>query len=64
MDAREPYRAYRLKDGELIAGPATVIDANDDSTAIEQAKQMVDGHDIEVWRGPHLLATLKHKDAK
>jgi hypothetical protein len=33
----------------------------DDEAAKTQAKQLVDGHDIELWQRDRKLATFKHK---
>jgi hypothetical protein len=40
---------------------AHVIDAPDDDAATEQAKQYVDGHDVEVWELSRQIAHLRHK---
>jgi hypothetical protein len=55
------YRAYQLSTDDRIAGPAAIIEADNDAAAIEHAEQLVDGHDIELWQGPRLIANLKSK---
>jgi len=55
------YRAYLIKD-KRIAGPPTLIDADADPVAIEQAKQLVDGHDVELWEGPRFVIGLRSSD--
>jgi hypothetical protein len=57
------YRAYPLKDNH-VAGPPNIIVADSDHDAIEQAKQLVDGHDVELWDGPRFVMGLKSTDAK
>ena len=37
-------------------------DHADDSTALLAAKQLLDGHDIEIWDGGRLVARLDHVD--
>ena len=41
------YRAYLLSN-ERIEGPPYVIEASDDGAAVEQARQLVEGHDVEL----------------
>jgi hypothetical protein len=36
------------------------LDGPDDDTAKEQAKQLVDGHDVELWQLGRKVATFKH----
>lgn len=55
------YRAYLIKDKHISDAP-TMIEANDDAIAIEQAKQLVDGHDVELWQGPRFVIGLRSKD--
>jgi hypothetical protein len=52
------YRIYLFKDGRLTA-PAKVIACQSDKAAIEHAKKLVDGHDIEVWQGARPVTRLK-----
>jgi hypothetical protein len=53
------YRAYFLSN-DHIEKPPRVIEAADDGAAVEQARQLVDGHDVELWRGDKCLVVLKH----
>jgi hypothetical protein len=57
------YRVYRVKDNH-ISGPPSIIVADDDQHAIEQAKQLVDGYDIELWDGPRFVMGLKTTDPR
>jgi len=53
------YRIYTLTDSDKIAAlPQNVICENDEE-AVRQAKQFLDGHDIEVWQGARLVTRLK-----
>ena len=52
------YRFYIIgRDGD-VAGPAPVVDCQDDQEAVEKAKQYLDGRAIEVWDGARLVAHL------
>jgi len=55
------YRAYLIKDKHIAAAP-TMIEADADDAAIEQARQLVDGHDVELWQGPRFVIGLRSKD--
>ena len=37
------------------------IDCADDDAAIEQARQLVDGHDVELWHRDRLVVHLKRR---
>ena len=54
------YRAFAVGgDGHFIGFELLVC--ADDSEAIESAKRLVDGHDIELWSGDRLVIRLNHK---
>ena len=59
--AMPDYRAYRIKHNH-IDGPPGIIVADDDHDAIERAKLLMGGHDIELWDGPRFVAGLKSTD--
>jgi hypothetical protein len=51
------YRAYIVGvDGHFIDFEPLICD--DDDGAIEKAKRLVDGHDVELWRGERLVILL------
>ena len=52
------YRIFHLTFGH-IRGPAAIINCDVDQQAIEKAKQMVNGHDIEVWQGVRRVIEIK-----
>jgi hypothetical protein len=57
------YRAYTVGgDGHFI-GFEPLVCAND-IEANEKAQRLVNGHDIELWSGPRLVARLEHKPAQ
>jgi hypothetical protein len=54
------YRAYIIgTDGQFLR--AVEILCPDDDAAKEYAKQLVDGHDIELWQGERQIAKFQHK---
>ena len=57
------YRAFPVKNFH-IAGPAHTKQCDTDQEAIEWAKQLVDGLDMELWDGPRLVIDLKSTDRK
>jgi hypothetical protein len=54
------YRAYSLDEDGHIVGRTDLVCA-DEQSAKQQARQLVDGHDIELWQGDKKLATFKHR---
>jgi hypothetical protein len=55
------YRIYRIKD-HRIDGPPKLIVAHSDAEAVEQAKPLMGGLDIEIWEGPRFVRAIKIKD--
>jgi hypothetical protein len=57
------YRAYVVgHDGHFVSYRAFVCD--DDSDAIIWAKQLVDGHDVELWSGERFITKIESKPPK
>ncbi len=54
------YRVYFLDNAGHISGPAEIIQAETDDQAVQSAKPLVDGHDVEVWLFDRRVAVLKH----
>jgi hypothetical protein len=53
------YRAFTVGvDGHFVGFEPIVC--NDDAAAIERARRLLKGHDIEIWSGGRLIARLKH----
>ena len=52
------YRVYRLNN-KHIAGPPVIVVCDNDEDAIKQAKQLIDGHDLELWDGRRFVAILQ-----
>ncbi|WP_375415525.1 hypothetical protein [uncultured Bradyrhizobium sp.] len=54
------YRVYLIgSDGHFFNSVA--LECADDEAASERAKQLVDGHDVELWRRDRKIATFNHK---
>jgi hypothetical protein len=56
------YRIYTMSAGNHIRRPPKIVECNSDQEAIEQAKQQLDGHDIEVWDGARPVTRLQSLD--
>ena len=52
------YRIYVLGvDAQIIA--AVKLERPNDDAAIESARELLDGHDIEIWQEARIVAKLK-----
>ena len=58
------YRVYTLTSGNTIRGAPAIIVCDTDQEAVEQARQSIDDHDIEVWQGARCVTRLRPTDAK
>jgi hypothetical protein len=55
------YRIFTVgSDGHFIDFEAVICD--DDEQAVQKAKNLLDGHDLQIWSGPRYVRWLKHKD--
>jgi hypothetical protein len=54
------YRAYTVGHDGRFTGYQPLICGNV-KEAIEKAKRLVDGHDVELWSGARLVIRLSHK---
>jgi hypothetical protein len=53
------YRAYIIEtDGRFMR--AIELVCPDDEKAIEYARQLMDGHDVELWQGDRLIDRFNH----
>jgi hypothetical protein len=55
------YRLYGL-DGVNKVASGEWFEADDDKAAIEVAKQMMDGHDCELWQGKRFVTRIEHRE--
>ena len=54
------YHAYIVgSDGHFFN--SVPLECADDAEAVEQAKQLVDGYDVELWQRDRRVATFQHK---
>ena len=53
------YRIYLLTKAGHIEGPPSVVTCDTDEEAIQQAKQLKDGHDLEVWDQSRRVGVIK-----
>ncbi len=58
----QEYRVYIMGSDGHVQERVDLL-CNDDGEAIEQAKQLVDGHDVELWQLGRQIRTFK-ADAK
>lgn len=55
------YRAYLIgSDGHFYR--AVAVDALDDEAAMVAARQLVDGHDVELWQRDRKIAKFDRKE--
>jgi hypothetical protein len=52
------YKVYRIRKDEAAEAPV-VFEAESEAAAIERARQLVDGCDVELWQGPRFVMGLK-----
>ena len=55
---------YLIDQNNRISGPATIVKCAGDFDAIEKAKQLVDGHDVELWERDRLVMRFFHDPTK
>ena len=54
------YRAY-LIDADNRVASYKPVDADTDAEALRVARQLVDGHDVEVWLLDRMIGRLDHE---
>jgi hypothetical protein len=52
------YRFYFIRQDGHVAGPPIAADLPDDPDAIQKARQLLDGRDVEIWEGARIVAYL------
>jgi hypothetical protein len=55
------YRLFRMLDERQILGPPTDMECAGDDDAISRARQLLDGHDLEVWQRERFITRLVRK---
>jgi hypothetical protein len=61
VDTMQEYRIYKLESENRVAAPPLLVVANDAQEAFAKARQMVDGHALEVWDKYHFLGRVEPK---
>jgi hypothetical protein len=56
------YRLYRVDKEGHIQEPPVIVDCEDDDAAVAQAKQYVDGVEVQVWDRTRRVAVLPSVD--
>jgi hypothetical protein len=56
------YRVCVLTDDNQIWGPPIDVTFENDQDAILQTERLVDGNDVELWRGSRLVARIRSAD--
>jgi hypothetical protein len=56
------YRAYLVDPHTSRFTHVEPFEAPDDVRALERAKQLVNGHDVELWQAARQIARLSSKD--
>jgi hypothetical protein len=52
------YRFYAIKRDGHVEGQPVALDVPNDAAAMKEARQLVNGHDIEIWQGARVVAYL------
>jgi len=55
------YRAYEFGSDDHITASRGLTSASD-ADAVVWAKQLLDGHDIELWSGDRFVIRLRHQE--
>ena len=53
------YRVFTFDEDTHVVGVPTIVEAENDQAAIEAAKQLLDGHALEVWQLNRRVARLE-----
>jgi hypothetical protein len=53
----QEYRAYIVDPSGHVLERIDMM-CSDEEVAKERARQLVDGHDVELWQGDHRIATF------
>ena len=51
-----------MLDARQIMGPPTDMECASDDDAIGRARQLLDGHDLELWQRERFITRLARKD--
>jgi len=57
------YRIFTLTSDDHIKGAPALVVCKNDSAALQRAKKMLDGHNLEVWQGGRRITRLNSTDS-
>ena len=57
------YKVYKIKNDQLFE-PPVVFESPEEAAAIDRARQLVDGCDVQLWQGTRFVIGLKGRDNK
>jgi hypothetical protein len=55
------YRFYIIQKDGHITGPPKACELANDTAALQEAKQLVNGHAVEIWQGARIVGHLDPK---
>lgn len=55
------YRVYIVGQSGHVDSIPQYIECRDDAEAVQQARQIMDGHSIEIWEGTRIVKKLAPK---
>jgi hypothetical protein len=55
----QTYRLYAVNAEGRIDQPPQVIEASDDDKAVEKARALLNGRDVELWQDERLVMCLR-----
>ena len=59
------FRAYTIsKNRQVTVAPSVVIVCENEQDGLQQAQQLANEEDIELWDGPRFIARLKSLQSK
>jgi hypothetical protein len=58
------YRVYPVDKDNHIAAVAYIVTCDTDQDAIENARPLVNGHDVELWQGARQVGRIKAEEAR
>lgn len=50
------YKFYAIKENGHVSGPPDIVFCDSDPAALETARRLQAGSDIEIWQGRRLIA--------
>jgi hypothetical protein len=57
------YKVYKIKNDQIFE-PPVVFESPEEAAAIDRARQLVDGCDVQLWQGVRFVIGIKGRDNK